>query len=65
MITDAERYAWIKQWFSPMGANIDGKHTWVCRCPWELLRGPNFDAAVDMGIEKTLADKQPVSLKDS
>lgn len=64
IVSDAERYRWLKKWFSVMGANIDGMHYWAFRCPSELFRGANVDEAADRGIAKTLAERKSVSLKN-
>lgn len=64
LVADAERYRWLKQWFSAMSVNIDGMHYWAFRCPSELFRGANVDEAADRGIAKTLTDRKSVSLKN-
>ena len=46
---DAERYRWLRNDFSVMGANIDGQHSWAYRRNCSL-RGPTLDAAIDTAM---------------
>lgn len=46
---DAERYRWLRNDFSVMGANIDGQHSWAYRRNFSL-RGPTPDAAIDTAM---------------
>lgn len=46
---DAERYRFLRNDFSVMGANIDGQHSWAYRRNFSL-RGPTLDAAIDTAM---------------
>ena len=46
---DAERYRFLRNDFSVMGANIDGQHSWAYRRNFSL-RGPTLDAAIDTAL---------------
>ena len=46
---DAERYRFLRNDFSVMGANIDGQHSRAYRRNFSL-RGPTPDAAIDTAM---------------